>query len=387
MLTVLDHVTFDDLLNLAYSSARLRYLIGDHYLIPKYRIHERAIRIDGLATPDESIGEIFITGFIPALRFLRSYGSYIKELSFYGSYFKPDEIPEISRYIGDYCAETLTSLELIETDSYLFTSDTNVAFTNVVSVDIWYFQPLDDIPIHRIYPAVEYLTIASKLFSPNAIANLDLSLNVNLRSIDIIDYVTFKLLHSISISRPNLDVLKFIYDSKHLYSLVDSDDDEIITFGHVKNLTVTMYSGAGHETGPFPVQFKALDSLVFDSTQINDVTINLIEQNVGLKALSLPTVSYGMNDLNRIFDSISRLEHLEEILLHVSGSIRAPVLMGKINAVHQLKRVIFRTVHQENRDILIDAANAQWQVENAWETSDSVEDVFYLAVIRRDSLE
>lgn len=180
-MNILDLLNFDAILNLTVANPSLHSLITDHCMIPKFRIHEKLIFINGNINRCSSIiadDDIFIGNIDMVLRFLRLNGHIITRLKFDATRYLDTEIKTIGQFIREYCSSTLLEFELVESMSLQFVSQSN-HFPSLqnFSIQIPSSQSLDGVSIRLTFDHLQILEIvveneyepwASELIERNA---------------------------------------------------------------------------------------------------------------------------------------------------------------------------------------------------------------------------
>lgn len=103
LLSIVDHLEFDEMLNFASTSYGFRQLITEHYMIPIYRVHEKVLNIEGGNIKTEiAENSINITKFQSILQLPRNFGHLIKNTTLMSRAIPFKESIEINSYIGKY---------------------------------------------------------------------------------------------------------------------------------------------------------------------------------------------------------------------------------------------------------------------------------------------
>lgn len=155
-MNILDFLEFGDLLAMSAVNPTFDHLITNHFIVQKFRIHERTIYI----SPKERINEITNNGItLGSLtlgqKFLQKFGHMITHLVLSS---QRERNSVIRRIIEQYCAETLTELELINSSSY-FLSEINQTFNRLVKLSYSIIEPRQIPRFTRIYPALKELSV------------------------------------------------------------------------------------------------------------------------------------------------------------------------------------------------------------------------------------
>lgn len=163
LMNILDTLDFDSLINLSAASPSLHSLITDHYMIPKFRIHEKLIFINGNIKLSASIiadDDIFIGKIGVVSRFLRLYGHIITRLKVDATRLLETEMVEFGQLIREHCSSTLLEFQLTESPELVFASQANhFASVRHFSIDIRSNEPLADVSIRLTFDHLQTLEI------------------------------------------------------------------------------------------------------------------------------------------------------------------------------------------------------------------------------------
>lgn len=377
LLNILDHLTLEELINVTNVNVRFRALIIAHSARLKLELHEVTVRFISDFSGKIHDGDVItITRSVEIQRFLQYFGHFVSKVEFYGRGYNDNELLEISQSIEKYCATTLIEFEQSETGNYL-TRDTNRVFSKITNLHLRQLnnQSLYDLQIHRIYPALEQLTLAfhpfikknatyfHQIFS-NQVKHL-LGSIPKLSAFHINPVPSLDLIRSINVIEPNLKSLAIGYDSNDF--ILRSNNNRNVHFHNVNNFKLNVFGDRTNSLNPFPITFDRLDSLEIVTMDVIDVPTRLIEQNVALKSLSLPYISQHDN-LRSIFNLIERLQNLEKITLEWCGDLSSTYLMDQLD---QLNEIVFiaRDIHLSKNvsEVLKSAIPSAWNVANLTE--------------------
>lgn len=397
---VFDLLDFDELVNIASSNERFRALISDHYMVSVFRIHEKLIRFSLNIYEREDPNMVIIQNNHTILPFLRNFGHLITNLQFLGEAFRVSHVEEIDYYIEQYCSATLTELDLDRAGTSLITN-TRTSFPRVVRLKLTFLGHLDYMEINRIYPALEEFTIeTNEPIPPNAAqfySNLKrlnlleylygddsgvrelLRLNPQLNALRLRRAPTFNLLQTINATLPNLESLAIGYRRQKTRPM----KGEAVHFENIKHFSIRVMDRFehSHET---PITFKQLQTLEI-STNGFHIPLNLVQQNVELKSISL--LSAVEKVAVRILNEAGPFRALEEIKMRLADIEDASSIHHVMNKFDTLKRVIL-IIYEFNDDAL-DLNAIQEHFQGEWLITDHrfVEiyysfDVYYVTLTR-----
>lgn len=313
-------MNFDELVDMASSNARFRDLVYDHYMIPKYRIHEKSIGYESYGFPtliDDD--EISIRKFSSMLRFLRNFGDSIESIKMEHR-FDINRHPTIYEYIGKY-ASSITRMELSFADS-------------------------------RDVDYEEYMKSMQKLFQ--SLPKLR-SLNALVESYDQLACINEELpeLESLTLSYP-------LFVLEHKPGLL---------FKHVKHFAIDSisYSRFPSRTN-YPLNFDQLESLVIRTS--DDIPSNLILDNTGLKSLTwwdptnLPTFMNLLRQTKQTHD-------IQELEIGISRYMEQYHYLRLTIEFDSIQRITFSVLRFNPEDVdkllnIITQLRDEWQVIDSW---------------------
>lgn len=378
LLGILDYLDFDELVNLADTNQEFRQFIAEHYMIPKYRIHEKQIIMPYVL---EDLSGISITVKSRTfLSLLRSFGHLIRDLKFSGL-FSRTRCNKIYTFIEQYCSNTLVEFELEAPDFITFSP--NQPFKKVTKLLLENSYQVDFSVIDLVFPAVKELTVLS--FQP---INPQLSrFFSNLEHLHLVEIFwdnyagiedgirkfvqTNPQLRTLRLERvPSNELLKYIRDtSKHLESLVIgyssnvmSAYSEKINFEHIKKLKVKSVKSSEQESNSM-ITFQQLESIEIDSFEELLVPIALIrQQNSQLKSITFTNFEGNVSD---ILAESGPFEALEEVKL----SWDSEKDMGRLlNDFETLKKITFVWNQSRTQPLVLEPINqilqANWRISS-----------------------
>lgn len=377
-LSVLDYTAFDEMIHLAGTNTEIRQIITDHFMIAKYHIHEKVIRVEGAGHWDRVGNDIIIGNYSKALPFLRIFGHKITKLRVVGDHYSLDVIGKICEYVARYCSKTIIELDVINTDDYL-TVRTWETFTKATKVYFDRLRYVDNIQIQRIYPAAKELLISldpavdgsNKYVHhyPIQIRNLIRAMP-ELHTLDV-HLPTFDMLTVVKASMPYLESLSISYFVESFRKSVN----QIMHFEKIKDFEVRVKGK--NSIGPLnslPITFDNLETLAILSTRFDSIPLNLIEENVNLKKISLPYTFPSISLLSLVARISHSHQQLEELHLLWTDLNTDADMFSVLTALDRLKKIIFIVLVYNNGDLagdrarpfpfFIDIIPPEWQVGN-----------------------
>lgn len=394
-----NRLQFDELLNLAEINARFRHLIG-HYMLAKYSIHKKILRLRNVENAAITNTAINIGKCATALRFLRHFGHLITKLEYTNKQHNFIENLEINHSIQRFCARTLVEIKLSSVQCYLI-GDVNNTFEKVTNVDFSSDSfPRDNLQLHRIYPRMERLNFS--IPNPMTITMTSLAQTYsNLKHLEFYEYdgdshlrriIRANLqLRSLKLNMcPTIELLRFLDENlPHLESLAvpccEFGANSSVFMKNVKKFMVTINGLETDSVSPFPVTFNQLESLdLWITTTIANVPIKLIEQNIGIKVLSLQWIE-SIETYSHVIDTfVKPLAELNDLHITWSNSINVTETLHLFDQINQLKvkTITFIMTNRTFCDDLIKLKPNQWQFSDEQSTSS----VKYITFVRNVDL-
>lgn len=331
-------------------------------MIPLYRVSDKFIHINRPENGQQITNDdLYIDDFRSVLRFLRNFGHLITKLIFVGNNsFSSNEKLEISKSIVEYCSNSLKEINLIESESYL-TNDADQTFPNVRNVALLSFSKLNISQIHRIYPNMRELSLKYDLLvlSNSSIWKqlyISFRSSSTLRALSLSRVPSFDQLEFINNNLPNLQSLAFGYDPRDF----SKSGDRNVHFVNVRHFQVTVLGGVqGVTNDSFPIAFNHLETLEMSISEFANIPVKLIEQNPGLRSLTVPFAI-----ASRIVNNVRDSEHLEELTLKWSNDVNTGDLESLLNELGQLNRLTFIVLDSPER--MTNWYALQRTIQDAW---------------------
>lgn len=403
LLGVFDHLDFTELVDMADLDPRLNEIIRYHYMIPKYRINQLAIRFDDCEGTHISESSLVIYNVAHILTFLRNFGDLITDLTFhnYNNLFLIEHATEISRHIEKYCSKTLSQFSLIN-PNYQLISNTQTIFKRVIRLQIWQCNNLDDFQLSQKYPMVEYLYLNTKadLNSLGSLAqsyrrlqHLELisykplnggsavkdlfKLNPQIRHLALRTISDMEMIHFINDNLRQLEKLEIIYSNE-----LNTNISSRVHFENVTDFTLFEHFTNLRRDDESPFTFDHLESLEITSTEFTRSVQNLIEQNQKIRKLSV-ILKLITDDLTRVVSAISSLPDLEELVIKWAvGSGIGDLLRQIEDNQSKLKKITLMVRIGSDSDSILAEVTANWELINV--NIDLRHSDKYFTIVRRE---
>lgn len=384
-----ENATFSELVKMADRSPKLRPHIRDTYMLAKFRVHKKELRVHQWRTAGQVTGQsVNVADYDTAHMFLTHFGDLVRRLRFSNEFgtFTADQVQLLGQDIAMFCGKSLRRIELQSVGYYLL-RDTRLQFTAVTSVSVAYREfERKPAELYRIYPLMDELTL--RVVSSTNIRSI-LSAYQHLKTVAVeargervqnADLTHFMRLNpqlvSLSLNAfPALEVLQFIGDTAaHLSTLalkcndfdaiLDERTEQPAYLKTVKNLKIRdPYSCPS----PLPLTFDRLERIELDIFGVvgDHVIRELIEKNNYTRALSIPATELYPSDFAKIREFMRMLPALEE--LEVMWSERVPLkhvvaLMGAQEHAALKKLVLRLPVALSSRMIVAEMVPDEWEV-------------------------
>lgn len=332
LLDIFDQLNFTDLINVASTHIQFRQLIATRFMIPIYKIHEKTIYLGPKMSFHDNQNEIRIENFNEIVRFLENFGNSIGKLRFNGINLSAFEKNDISSKIAAL-ATKLIEIEIANGGDVLITA-TKHTLDKVVKVVLQDTGHIDSFQIHRIYPAMKELHIGAATNSIEYIKQTGESLT-KLRALYLTGKSSPAYLQIINESLPHLETLGFAYYPRKYYAN-HMKTNQTVHFHNVHHLQLTIINNdAFSQLNGFPITFKRLTQLEVFATSADDLPIQLMDEHVGLKVLSIPWTSGG----DGVVMCLRHTPNLEELQFEWSPDMGANTLQT-LTEHGQLRRAI-----------------------------------------------
>lgn len=344
---------------MAEVNENFRYLIDKHYMVTKYRLFDKTLKILSTNVAHLNAEEILI-GQQFAVQFLRHFGHLVTKLDFSAENIN-DANEEIAKTIARSCSTTLTSIKLRETGHFLL-SAANLTFDRVKVLDIRSTSFTDDFRLARIYPRLEELTIdichpksSPTLFRPyghlqrlkvietnlrkfNAsILHGILTKNPQLRRLTVDRFLDAELLAKVN-NLPDLHELNLSFDERDFIHLKQMNGISLVK--NVRKFTFSIEKLIISRHYQIPVTFTDLETLEITSTKMTQPVQEFIARHDTIKVLGLFTFE-SLSLRSSVFDIINALPVLEEISLQSWRLITATDILRMFGQRRTLKRIRF----------------------------------------------
>lgn len=363
---LLNHISIDTKMRLADINPHLRQWIADNHMLPVLRIHQKTIRFEGTSLRDQpyEADHLIIRDIQTVRRFLKHFGHLITKMVLVGQSYHDTQTTEICHLIATHCSASLQEIDLRASGSYLI-SDTDVTFPNVLNVKLDYFNYTDNLQIHRIFPAMEQLTLEIdevKTIEPGA--HLDRNLA------NICHSVRFnEKLQSLNLRKPRVSMLDLQVINENLPNLVSlevrapilADIKYPVHFENVKNFTCSLLEGVGRDQ-TCPITFEHLEALTLNSilTKHTDLPFKLVQQNAAVQSLKMPLVGseIASNELINHIEATHNLRGMEITWMVMRGRSEP---LPNFSAFQRMKFVI-----RNGNDKMEERASVMKKLPSEW---------------------
>lgn len=383
LLATLDNMPLDDLIQVASTNETIRAIIGYNYLIDFYNIQERRILIASANHQHNPENDMKIEDPYLAEEFLHLFGSLVSKIVVLGYEFTYSEGEMISRAIANNC-NNLIEIHMENVGFHLI-SQTNRTFSHVKQITFVLRHDLDLDQIHRIYPAVEKLTIelsATPLITVNN-PNIEqirrlLPRIPHLKSLTLSGILSNSLLQSIKNNLPVLEEMRIVYDTT-------TPPTQQIHFKSVKSLSITPIKASTRaSSNNLPISFDNLENLAIYTSHYSLIPIKLIEDSDQLEEFSLPWTldKYGVD---YIVELLMRKKYLEKVTLRYSMEQPAANTISLIGSFHGIDELTFVMWDKRSsvlqRDILISLIPDDWQIKRLTRGRHFGQEAYHLTIV------
>lgn len=305
LLQLTDYLSFDDLIILASTDARMKHYIKKRYILGKYHLQSYPIRIS-VTRGFELIahGNRKITTANGILQFLRLYGAHIPAIHIHSTDATNPSFREIGRYIERYCRATVTELRF-QNEATALLDQWSQPFDRVFYLKIEFDEPIQR--LKELFPSMSWLNIE--------LANAELSQSEHLEFPELTD-----LHYHENVFNANKTFLANVLQSNpqlrrlHLYNAIDSE-------------MMTSIS---------TISLDQLETLEMRTPELTTESIAFIGQKQQLTALSLPRSSITYTQLNHI---IEKLNNLNELHIRLTSKLTSNELNNILCRANQLENV------------------------------------------------
>lgn len=292
-------------------------------MIPKFRVHEKILRIDTGSSPTRITHDsIVITKFSSILAFLRIFGQLVINIET-SSRFRLNQHVAINRYIGEY-AKSVTQME-------------------------FHFAE------HQTTGYDEYVTSVQEMFQSLP----------NLRSLTA-KVTTYEHLMCIQ-ALPELQTLSLEYPA---WIVVDKPR---IFFKAVKSFAIKSIAHSGipvKKNFDYPLTFDRLESFQIASSRIDNIPSDFFLDNTAIKSLTwLGNVDIG--DLLNLFKQTQHTHNIEELTIGFDRHMNHTEAIRLMTEFDSLQNITFiaHARFSEDLDELLDMISQRpdtWHVIDSW---------------------
>lgn len=261
-----------------------------------HQIAEKNVRFHGPRLPNTHPADptdLVIHSYKSALKFLINFGSDITRLTLVGGSFEPSEVAEICRHIGFYAENTLQEITLENSgDDLLYKMQSTLPNVRALRLNYHNFSRVD-LELHRIYPALQALTLTIGEPTANAqVANQNLRIAVDSARFNA--QLTALTLAMPTVSMHDLAAVAELQalQALNVQTLIRTDSQFPVHFANVRNFSGALLERAEAYFNPCPITFDRLERLHITAIVHggHEMPFKLVEQNAQLKALTMPLI-------------------------------------------------------------------------------------------------
>lgn len=394
-----DHLNFRQLIEKADEDESVRSVIRDEYMVNKYHIHEKVIRLDHPDWLESMTSEsISINNYDVARKFLQHFGDLVTKLEFNNVHqlFTKEQVETLCHDIDQHCSDTLVHIKLVGVGYHLL-SETSTTFQRVTSVSLYPINiGRDSFELNRIYPMMETLELTvhyprsletlvrsypnlkhlkfveyGQRFYNNYLRNI-IEMNPQLESLQVNSFPNNEFLQFVTEKATHLEGLWFTCNA---FDIIRNERDsvdlkQIVHFPHVKHLTL---ESPYHCPKPLPLTFDHLESVtIYSIVGITNQPIQkLLENNQHIKVLSIPYVDLYPRDCERLMEFMRMLPELEEIEVQWTQKISMDNTLRWMNEIDTLKVIRFRVPIGPSGHALmaiLEKKSNEWDIQDVKQT-------------------
>lgn len=356
LLKILDFLEFDDLLTISSIKPELIPFITKHYMIPKYRIHERDIYLHLMTESNDILGpQISIGKSKAAKEFIKNFGHLFTSLAI-NAHSERNEV--IRQSIEQYCSQTLIKFGLSGTMRY-FLSESNASFPKLTKMNIAFPRYQGTYEISRIYPALKELSVDLTVGVDADLRDM-ISSAPSLRAFSTSFVLNSDILPFINRNHPNLESLGITYNT-HIFQR----DQQMIHFNKVKSLAIDITNNIESRDNSLPLSFSQLERLEIHLKHFANVPIDLIKRCVSLKSLFFQEWNEIIDVVN-VLNRVNKTHSIEELSLMWSSrdGNEAEYTVRLLHDYPTLKKITFIVLDNSGpmiqRDRLLGTITSEW---------------------------
>lgn len=381
LVPIMDHLSIDDLCNMAGLSERIDQTIQKYFIEYKYRFHEQILVLSSNNHKyyiRGRLNRIVIDGFERVTRFLRYFGSSIAYLDISCvNDVDHEEFTILAVYIELYCQNTLFDIK-VNGESNEIINQWRGRFTRVAKLDIVIEEDVHD--FGRIFPNIQTLNVV--VFKDSRVDDKTSLFFPRLKRLNYYEIPTssrnFNFLKRVLRSNPQikrfetamgLGINLISFMAEHLVELEDlkidiysndfteNVDSNILTFSKVKHFEVKFHQSS-NSTCPFWLRFDRLETLTLSSYEISYSVMSFITQNTHLQRITLPMSALTGIELNTL---IRGLPNLNAITFRWTDKLTTDDIITAINRSSSLKYVTIRPENLIDIQPLMKALRSKWK--------------------------
>lgn len=373
---VFDKLNISDLISAADIGHRYRHLVIRHYAIPKFKMHESVIRFVGnmLAKDDILISNnsVEILSFSTAQKVLRIFGNLISNLKLNHGRYNPTQARTITKYINDYCSESLAEIEFKNFKDTLMEQlhkpfvkvqniqliagilpnepfDLNIAFTAMHRLEFKWVTVTESKYLERHYPHLEHLQMNGHKTIVGIIA-----FNPQIESLSVLGDYDFDFLRFISSNARKLSALAL---NGLPTDFTETTFRRIFTISTVKKFTLNLSKFLDHSPEYSPFDLQQVEEFKLSITHPFPRWVDLIVQYQNIRKFKVEPGILDNDQWNKI---LTGLPNLKEVFLKWDGTKSTEVIAALINNSTVLEKVTFLNTGANFRDTIRNQINDQW---------------------------
>lgn len=375
MMAIFDFMDFEQLFLTADCGVRFRWIIHQHYAIPKYKIDQKTIYIGDFDATKETIefrtDSIHLHDYATALRFMRIFGSAISNLSIDDN-LEENQYNLIGEYLNEYVVESLNVLKLTIQNAEMIWK-WRKSFKQLTALDLTvrpmkngkichlnsFFPKLRELRmkwltktdpkcLHQNFRYLKELHYGDDSGTDTSIRQF-IGANGQLDSLRLENRCDPMFLQFLNRHIPKLQALTIFHVNNDFFM---KNAYETVHFVHLKELSIELITGGAKIIQNFPFLFDRLEELELVEQNTSYEWVKFIGQqkslrklhiandgwtsnewkSIGVKLINLSELSvmYRFQSSNGLFHLIENSESLQKIsfqIRFVQQQLRVKVLM------------------------------------------------------------
>lgn len=379
LLEIFDQMSFDELVNVSDLGERYHEIVIQHYMIPKFKIHNNLVKISFERKYNETKiynlswgDQIDLRNIKIILKTLRNFGHLISKLEYDGLSANSSTKEMIGRYINEYCQSALIEInyqnfndnemdewrkpfEIVETVAFdsgvlnkQLSSQLSRIFPKLRSLRLSGITVFEKTYIEQHFPFLESFYFFS---TPHLLdINQFLTLNRQLKALHMAQEFESDFPQFLNETLPELEELSYSLSSTRQFK-----DNNVTYLSNVLKLCINALDS--NEPQYFPFIFPSIEELTLFASNA-EKWINVITQMKSMKKL---VILIGRVNTQQWRTITRELTHLQEIKLEYDAS-RIDDIIGSIESHENLLKVTFRYLSEVDRQYISDTINSNWKL-------------------------